>query len=85
MKKYLVYGQQIKSKNDNDWHYVSARRVAELYNVNPSECIMIDGNPNTLYNWNKTRGLNKEKLIMLYPDFNGDYDLKKLIEKRERL
>jgi hypothetical protein len=42
MNKYLVYGGEIASINDGGWHYVSAKKVAELYKVNPRECIMVD-------------------------------------------
>lgn len=57
--KYLLCPGEIRSKNDGDLHYISARRLIELYGVDPRECTTDD------------RGL--EGLIPLRPRYQGDY------------
>ena len=39
--KYVLHPGYVISKNDGDRHYISARQLAELYNVNPAECIVV--------------------------------------------
>jgi hypothetical protein len=69
MKKYICYGGYIPSKTDQDMHYISAKRLAQLYNVRPSDCLMIDD-----YNKEeKMKGLNVGNIIELHPRYNGDY------------
>lgn len=71
MKKYIVYGGYVPSKSDKDLHYISAKKVAELYGISPRECLMIDN-----YNKDeKTRGLIIGDRIELYPRFDGSYKL----------
>lgn len=68
MKKYAVYSGHVISRSDGERHYIPAHRVAELYNVNPKECMFlrqVDGRP---------RGM-VQGLISLRPRNDGDYDL----------
>ena len=57
--KYLLCPGEIRSKNDGDFHYISAGRLIALYGVKASECT-------TDY-----RGL--DGLIPLEPRYQGDY------------
>ena len=71
LKKYICYGGYVLSKKDKDMHYISAKRIAELYGVSPRDCLMIDD-----YNREeKTRGLNVSDRIELYPRYDGNYKL----------
>jgi hypothetical protein len=66
--KYWVKPGYVKSKNDGDTHFINARQLMELYNVNPSECVVNPANP--------------EGLIILEPSYEGNYSLRNLICKR---
>ena len=68
-KKYIAYGEWVKSENDGDWHYISAKRVAELYGVPLNETILVGANNIGI--------LPTEDLIVLTPRFDGDYTLPK--------
>ena len=68
-KKYICYGDYIFSKSDSDRHYISAKRVAELYKVNPQECFFVEIHKDK-------PGLDRRNnLIRLFPKYNGDYTL----------
>lgn len=71
MKKYVVYGMPFESKNDGDKFYLSAFKIAKLYNVNLNECILIDYNDES-----KLVGIDTSKYIALYPRYDGNYTLK---------
>lgn len=74
MKKYICYGSNVKSKTDGQIHYVSSRKVAMLYGVNPKECIMVDYS--TPSYWEKQ--YQKEfldNLRVLQPRKDGNYVL----------
>jgi len=43
-KKYIVIGGRIKSRFDGDYHYVNAKRLCELYQINPNECYLAEEN-----------------------------------------
>lgn len=66
MKKYVVFGGHVISKNDGQWHKLSAFKVAELYGVNPSECVFINDNDRDL----KFRDISD--LVQLYPQNNPE-------------
>lgn len=70
MKRYLVIGGNVISKNDGDEHYISARRLVDLYRVDIAECVLVDdGRIETV------RGLNTHGLITLTPRYDGNYTL----------
>ena len=69
-KKYVCFGGCIISQSDGDEHYISAHRVAELYKVNPAECILIEWDERNL-----VVGLNFKKYKILNPKKNGNYKL----------
>jgi hypothetical protein len=54
------------SRHDGDVHFVSGKRLAELYKVDPSECIFVD-EPKKLL------GLDVRGLKVLRPDPSGEY------------
>lgn len=71
MKKYICYGGYLPSKNDNDMHYISAYKLAQLYRINPRNCLMIDY-------WDKeekTKGLDIGNRIELNPRYDGNYKI----------
>lgn len=75
-KKYRCLGGYITSRSDGDRHFISARKLAALYRVNPDECIFID--PNDHPDYKQMRGYSYEvinSLIDLWPDESGKYEL----------
>lgn len=74
-KQYICYSGFVKSNSDGDVHYISASRVAQLYRLNPNDCIFIDS-PSDLEH--KTRGYTATtlaKMTRLWPQGSGDYEL----------
>jgi hypothetical protein len=67
MKKYLALPGWVHSRTDNDRHYISGKRLIELYGVNPEEVIIA--------NDENLRGLNPNDYIRLFPRYDGDYKL----------
>lgn len=65
VKKYVVFGGHTLSKNDNQLHKISAYRVAQLYRVNPIECIFISDKKDL-------KSKNIDGLIKLYPQYNPE-------------
>ena len=72
-KKYLVFNGSVKSR-DGDIHWITAKRVARLYRVNPEECIFVDiHRPETFLQYRYfdiMKGLN-----VLRPRDDGNYNL----------
>jgi hypothetical protein len=71
-KKYLLLGGDVFSKSDGNKHFVSARRLQELYQLDPEECVYADfadsaTSPRSLL------GVNERDLIALGPRPHGDY------------
>lgn len=75
MKKYIVVGGWVTSRNDGERHYVSAEKVARLYNVDPRECYLASGPLDALYNSNYP-----DDCIILSPRYDGNYTLPKETE-----
>lgn len=72
-KLYRCLGGWITSRSDGDRHFISASKVAELYRVNPSECIFI--NPEDHPNYEPQKGYDLSQLTDLWPREDGDYTL----------
>lgn len=71
MKKYIAYGGTVMA-GDGDIHSLTPERVAELYKVNPEECIMVhNGDDLKGYSFEFLRGLE-----VLRPSATGNYQLK---------
>jgi len=69
-KKYILHPGYIHSINDGDRHYISAPKLAELYNVSLEECYIIHPNEKV-----GIGSLTGKKLIDLYPRRDGNYKL----------
>lgn len=65
MIKYLLHPGQVRSRNDGDWHYISAGKIADLYGVKIEECRIYDSR----------RAHEDCGLIQLYPRYDGEYKL----------
>jgi hypothetical protein len=37
--KYVIWPGHVVSENDRDVHYITYRRLIQLYGVNPADCI----------------------------------------------
>lgn len=75
MKKYLCIGGNIRSKTDDDIHYISAGKLPELYQVNPQDCYFASTDK-TITILRNIAGFRTEGLIILRPRSDGDYSLK---------
>jgi len=73
MKKYVCYGDFVFSKNDGDIHYITGRRLADLYHVDPKECVFIDREDYNMYGQLKFPIKKIENLIPLKPSYEGYY------------
>jgi hypothetical protein len=68
---YLLHPGLIRSKNDGQLHYVSARRLADLYGVPLRQCeVCPDPRSSAAHGWKRP-----ECVIDLYPNYHGDYTL----------
>jgi len=73
VKKYLVISGFIHSINDKDEHYISARRLVDLYRVRLEDCILIyDVKSPDFFHYR-----NCKDLIWLMPQSSGDYTMPK--------
>lgn len=64
-KRYLVCPEQVFCGNDEDVHFATAEELIQLYRVDPKECVIYDGEINSL---------NRE-LTLLLPDYSGEYEV----------
>ena len=69
MIRFLLCPGNIPSKNDKQWHYVSAQRLAALYGVPMSEC-RVRPELEHRHGWDGSPGL-----IVLEPRYHGDYEV----------
>lgn len=67
MKRYLCIGAFITSPHDGDRHFISARKLPDLYGVDPRDCSFIDTDRKT--------PIDTSGYIPLYPDSTGEYKL----------
>jgi hypothetical protein len=68
MVKYALCPGYVRSKTDGDLHYISAPRLAQLYGVQMSECIV--------YTPERERTERMDDLVFLQPRYHGDYSLR---------
>lgn len=61
--KYLVCPGPVPSKNDKDWHHISAAALIRLYELRPGEYV-IRG---------QHQGYDLATLMPLYPSYHGHY------------
>lgn len=69
MKKYVVIGGEIPSKNDNDIHYIHPTELIRLYRLDIKDCYIFNS-------YKEVRGLSG-KYIFITPRYDGNYNLKK--------
>jgi hypothetical protein len=70
VKKFVCFDGFVVSQNDGDRHYISPQRVAELYHVNPADCVFLRWkSPGDIH------GLDLNSLRRLFPRSDGKYDL----------
>lgn len=73
--KYLVFGGTIRSKSDNDDHFIGGNRLVELYKVPFLECVI----DNPQGSWQETESRRDylkcqyPSAIILKPDYHGIY------------
>lgn len=67
MKKYAVYPGYIRSKYDGDKHFITARKLIQLYGADPKECVVVDDFRRDV------KRLGAEKLIGLRPLYDSNY------------
>jgi hypothetical protein len=69
--KFTIVGGYVTSKNDGDRHYVSARKLASLYGLDPREHTLIDPDRTTAHGY-ANRDTPDNRILTVR--FNGDYE-----------
>lgn len=72
MKKYILIGGIIYAF-DGDEHYISPRRLCELYKLNPDECIFIQNQKDEFFLGARRAGRNSLKILK--PRADGNYKI----------
>lgn len=72
-KKYGICPSYVQSKNDGEWHFVTAPQLIRLYGVNSHECVVLVDESDISF-----RG---KDLILLAPRTDGDYTIKPPMEE----
>jgi len=70
-KRYFLHPGEVKSKNDDDVHYISAPELARLYGLDYKKCHII-------YDEHRERYAGYKKQpgdIHLWPKYSGDYKI----------
>ena len=71
--KYILHPGVVRSKNDGDLHYISAKQLIVLYRVKECECVVQPNIRTKEYrSW-----VAPEGAIHLYPRYDGNYSLEK--------
>ena len=63
--RYVLHPGYVTSKNDGERHFISGPRLARLYDVNMSSCVLGDA-----YGYREMEGD-----VHLWPDYHGNYAL----------
>jgi hypothetical protein len=63
--RYMLHPGIVRSRHDNDRHFIDAGELARLYCLKPGEYFV----------WNEThcRGCRLDDFIHLYPSYEGKY------------
>lgn len=75
-QRYLLCPGQVRSRRDGDFHFIGASRLAHLYGVRMSECVVLDTSmrgPARLL----LERVQAGELVKLEPCYDGDYGLAK--------
>ncbi len=67
--KIALHPGYIRSKNDQEMHYISCGQLIQLYRLNPRDCKFWDDSNPDLF-----RGEDGLNYVHLYPRNAGDYD-----------
>ena len=69
-KRYLVIGGSLRSPHDGQHRYISPRKLAQLYRVDPRDCIFASG-------WDDQRlsAVRAKDYVVLRPQYDGDYTM----------
>lgn len=67
-KRNVVFGGHVVSRHDGDLHYIPARRVAELWGIDLSNCYLIDKD-----DLSARAGLRVAEAEVYHPDPTGQY------------
>ena len=67
-KRYLVIGGSLRSPHDGQFRYIGPRTLAQLYLVDPRDCIFASG-------WDDQRlaAVRAKDYTVLRPQYDGDY------------
>lgn len=81
---YICYGGYVKSQSDGQVHYVTAKRVAQLYRLPYNKCLLIDERTTIRFATGRSAGKTSmlRNAIKLSPRLDGDYDIKKRIAEQ---
>jgi hypothetical protein len=76
--RYALHPGPVTSKRDGDRHFIDARKLAWLYRVNPSECVVVpwEAGPGREHELLLER-IERMGLVHLYPSYRGDYTIPK--------
>ncbi len=74
VRRYLVLPGYVRSKQDEDWHYVSGSELIRLYRVNPAHCViaLADADEENFRHRLMVEA-NEGKYLVLEPRADGDY------------
>jgi hypothetical protein len=70
--KPCLHPGYIHSRTGGMWHFISASQLAQLYGLNPRDCIIWDEERPETYS-----GRNYEDYKHFYPSYKGSYQVKK--------
>jgi hypothetical protein len=72
VRRYLVLPGYVRSRQDEDWHYVSGSELIRLYRVNPANCVLATADEAD-FRHRLMVAANEGKYIVLEPRADGDY------------
>jgi hypothetical protein len=73
--KYVILPGYVRSRTDNDLHYVNSSMLIALYKVDPKECVILGLDCTQEERLDVFDLAKKEKLIFLGPRYDGNYQL----------
>lgn len=71
-KRFAVHPGHVRSKNDNDLHFISFSKLCHLYRVDPKECVDMS-REHLSRGFDENHPENSKNLIQLFPKYNGNY------------
>jgi hypothetical protein len=79
VKKYVLFPGWIRSRSDNQRHYISYVKLANLYGVDLKECIVMPDVDSPQYHTELQRLADMRELIMLHPQYDGNYTISEVL------